>query len=74
MKPGNLVLSRSVGQSVWIYFGGKKVRVTYVGKNKCREARIAFQADKDVSIFRDELYVNEACGAGYDSWKLDNGK
>jgi carbon storage regulator CsrA len=51
-----LLLSRSVGQSVYLFHGGVKIRVTVVEirTNSRRIVRLGFEAPQEVRILRDD--------------------
>ena len=54
-RDGNLVLSRAVGESVYIWVGKVRVTVTRVKNDK-----LSFTAPKKVKIMRSELLSGKA--------------
>lgn len=47
-----LILSRRPGESIVI---NKDIRITYLGNNRCTQARIGIEAPKEISVHREEI-------------------
>ncbi len=54
-----LILNRTPGGRVFVEFGGKTVIVDVLSVNG-RNVRLGFEAEKDVTILREEVYERNA--------------
>lgn len=59
-----LVLSRKIGESILLYFGGETVRLTVTNVKSSTIVQIGFEASQNVNIVREELLDKKESNLG----------